>query len=108
MRGCPSLKQDMAVDHKRTFQIFSFFFTPEMGVRPYNHEKDGHLVKMLVGQGVMEGLATANKNCMLDRAKAELRLQSRGIPSSSLSGSQPALCSTNTWDGPRTSAQVQE
>jgi hypothetical protein len=30
-------------------------------VRRYNPETDAHTVKMLVGQGVMEGLATANR-----------------------------------------------
>ncbi|OXG17370.1 hypothetical protein C366_03458 [Cryptococcus neoformans Tu401-1] len=29
-------------------------------VRPFDHSKDEHMVKMLVGQGVMEGLARAN------------------------------------------------
>lgn len=29
-------------------------------VRPFDRSKDEHMVKMLVGQGVMEGLARAN------------------------------------------------
>ncbi len=31
------------------------------GVRLYNEEKDAKVSKMLVGQGVMEGLARANR-----------------------------------------------
>lgn len=31
-------------------------------VRPYNHARDNHVVKMLIGQGVMEGLARANSS----------------------------------------------
>lgn len=61
---CPVLKVD-TIDRRRTFlnRGLVHFSTFEMGVRPYDHDRDAHLVKMLVGQGVMEGLTTANKNC---------------------------------------------